>query len=93
MVNFNNSHQRLSQCAIPVFDCLLPKDDNDVVLDLLFLLATFHAYVKLRLHTESTVESLEIVTTALCQALQQFSTDVCSRYNTKELPREVAARA
>jgi hypothetical protein len=55
-------------------------------------MATFHAYVKLRLHTESTVQSLEIVTIALCQALRQFSTDVCPRYQTNELPREAAAR-
>ena len=80
------------QCAIPAFECLLPTDDNEAVMDLLFLMATFHAYVKLRLHTESTVESLEIVTTALCQALRRFSTDVCPRYQTNELPREVAAR-
>jgi hypothetical protein len=56
-------------------------------------MATFHAYVKLRLHTESTIESLELVTIALSQALRQFSTDVCPHYQTKELPREVATRA
>jgi hypothetical protein len=89
----NSSSQCLSQCAIPAFECLLPKDDNDAVLDLLFLMATFHAYAKLRLHTESTVESLELVTIALCQALRRFSTEVCPRYQTKELPREVSARA
>jgi hypothetical protein len=93
VVHSNNSCQCLSQCAIPAFDCLLSKDDNEAVLDLLFLMATFHAYVKLRLHTESMVESLELVTIALCQALRQFSTEVCPHYQTKELPREVAARA
>jgi hypothetical protein len=92
LVHGNNSYRCLSQCAIPAFDCLLPKDDNDTVLDLLFLMATFHAYAKLRLHTESTVESLELVTIALCQALRRFSTDVCPNYQTKELPREEAAR-
>lgn len=92
MIRSNNSYQCLSQCAIPAFECLLPKDDNDAVLDLLFLMATFHTYVKLRLHTDSTVESLELVTTALCQALRRFSTEVCPRYQTKELPHEVAAR-
>jgi hypothetical protein len=56
-------------------------------------MATFQAYVKLRLHTEATVKSLESVTIALCQALRRFSTDVCSHYQTNELPREVAARA
>jgi len=70
MVHSNDSYQRVSQCAIPAFDSLLPNDDNDAVLDLLFLMATFHAYVKLRLHTESTVESLKLVTTALYQALR-----------------------
>ena len=93
MIHSNNSYQHISQCAIPAFDGLLPKDDNEAVLDLLFLMATFHAYVKLRLHTELTVESLELVTIALCQALRRFKTNVCPHYQTKELPREVAARA
>ncbi|KAF8489662.1 hypothetical protein F5888DRAFT_1597423, partial [Russula emetica] len=41
------NYEDILQCAIPAFDCLLPKDDNDAVLDLLFLMATVHAYVKL----------------------------------------------
>ena len=92
-IDSNNSYQYLSQSAIPAFDSLLPKDDGEVVSDLLFLMATFHAYVKLRLHTESMLESLELVTTALCQALQRFSTEVCPHYQTNELPHEAAARA
>jgi hypothetical protein len=56
-------------------------------------MATFHAYAKLRLHTESTVQSFEVVTTALCQALRRFRDVTCAHYQTRELPRETTARA
>ena len=64
-----------------------------ITLDLLFLMATFHAYAKLHLHTESMVESFEVVTTALCQALRCFHDVTCARYQTRELLQETAARA
>ena len=60
--------------------------------NLLFLLATWHAYAKLRLHTESTLEKQEAIGTSLCQALRKFTNVTCPRYTTKELPREANAR-
>ena len=56
-------------------------------------MATFHAYAKLCLHSESTVQSFEVVMTVLCQALRRFRDVTCARYQTRELPREMAARA
>jgi hypothetical protein len=50
------------QCAIPVFDGLLDFRNNAIVMDLLFELATWHAFAKLRLHTESTICALETST-------------------------------
>ncbi|KAI0245401.1 hypothetical protein BJV78DRAFT_1138891 [Lactifluus subvellereus] len=88
-----HDYEDILQCAIPAFDGLLPEEDNEIVLDLLFLMATFHVYAKLRLHTESTVQSFELVTTALCQALRRFRDVTCARYQTRELPQETAARA
>ena len=80
------------QCAIPVFDGLFQEEDDRYIRELLFLLATWHAYAKLRLHTDTTLEMMETVGIALCQALRQFATVTCSRYSTKELPREAYAR-
>jgi hypothetical protein len=59
---------------------------------LLFVLATWHAYAKLRLHTESTLTLLEAATTSLGQALRRFARVTCNAFNTRELPREEAAR-
>jgi hypothetical protein len=80
------------ECSIPVFDGLFLEEDNRSIGELLFLLATWHTYGKLRLHTDTTLGMLETVTKALCQALRHFATVICPWYTTKELPREVRAR-
>ena len=80
------------KCSILAFDGLFYEEDNRSISELLFLLATWHAYAKLCLHTDTTLGMLEIVAKALCQALRQFATITCPRYATKELPREVNTR-
>ena len=80
------------ECSIPAFDGLFHEEDNRSISELLFLLATWHAYAKLHPHTDTTLGMLETVAKALCQALRQFATVTCPRYATKELPREVNAR-
>jgi hypothetical protein len=80
------------QCAIPVFDGLFPEEDDKSISKLIFQLATWHAYAKLRLHTDTTLEMMDLVGTDLCQALRHFATVICPRYSTRELPREVNAR-
>lgn len=80
------------QCAMPVFDGLLPPKDNKIVLDLLFSLATWHALAKLRLHTETTVQLLEAETKTLGRLVRRFKKTTCAIYDTKELPKETAAR-
>ena len=79
---------------MPAFEGLFPhKEDNKSIADLLFTLATWHAYAKLHLHTDTTLEMFEKVGTALCEALRHFAVVTCPRYATKELPREATARA
>lgn len=53
----------------------------------------WHAYAKLRLHTEETLASFERLTTDLGVLLRHFSMVTCSAFKTTELPRERAARA
>ena len=86
------SSTHIHQCAIPVFDGLFPNEDDRSIKELLFLLATWHAYAKLRLHTDTTLKMFELVGTTLCQALRNFATETCPKYSTKELPREAHAR-
>jgi hypothetical protein len=52
----------------------------------------WHAYAKLRLHTEQTLASFERLTADLGTLLRHFSTTTCAAFNTTELPRERAAR-
>jgi len=81
------------QCAIPVFDGLLPDPYNTIILDLLFELETWHAFGKLRMHTETTLFDFNNCTTRLGKAFRKFSQDCCSKFTTYDLPRETAARA
>ncbi|TRM55442.1 hypothetical protein BD626DRAFT_596884 [Schizophyllum amplum] len=62
-------------------------------MDLLFVLATWHALAKLRLHTPTTLNDLDKETSTLGKVARQFKSVVCSAFQTKELPRETAARA
>jgi len=77
---------------MPVFEMLLPGDHNKIVLDLLFDLAVWHAYVKLRMHTEDTLVLFDTATTVLGQSVQKFFKTTCKHYHTMELPHEYAAR-
>jgi len=82
----------MHQCAIPVFEGLLPEEHNKIILDLLFELGTWHMLASLRLHTESTLRALEDSTTRLGQMLRRFQSITCNAYETYELPSEEAAR-
>ena len=59
---------------------------------MLFILCTWHAYAKLRLHTSSTFQSLEETTQSLGEILCLFVKEVCSSYTMKSLPAEEAAQ-
>ncbi len=80
------------QVAIPVFDGLLDEPYNSIVLDMLFLLASWHALAKLRMHTDTTLSVFEKTTADLGTAVRGFAAKVCSTFVTRELPREEAAR-
>ena len=81
------------QCAIPAFEGLLPSSTHDVIVrKLLFELATWHGLAKLRQHTETTIRNLKNSTTQLGNMLRSFQQDICSQYQTFDLPSEEAAR-
>jgi hypothetical protein len=58
----------------------------------LFNLATWHAYAKLKLHTDTTLNEFRTITSTLGTAVRTFIKEVCSKYDTTELPHEMAAR-
>ncbi|KAG2062206.1 hypothetical protein BDR06DRAFT_978637 [Suillus hirtellus] len=59
----------LLQCTIPVFEGLLPKEHDVIVLDMLFDLATWHGYARLHMHTDNTLDFLDTATMALGQSV------------------------
>ncbi|KAJ3576110.1 hypothetical protein NP233_g670 [Leucocoprinus birnbaumii] len=76
----------LLQCAMPVFEGLLPEPHNGIVMDLLFTLAMWHALAKLRLQTETTLHLLQSMTVQLGSALRTFNEITCAHYYTADLP-------
>ncbi|KAG1835891.1 hypothetical protein DFJ58DRAFT_670212, partial [Suillus subalutaceus] len=79
------------QCAMPIFEGLLPTPHDTIVQTLLFRFAEWHAYAKLRLHTELTLDSMSQSLTSLTEQLRKFCCQVCDNYDTTELPKERAA--
>ena len=80
------------QCIIPVIEGLLSEEDEKDVLDLIFILSTWHAYAKLRLHTDHRLASFDSLTKPLGAALRHFAGEFSDRFDTKELPKEADAR-
>ncbi|PPR04570.1 hypothetical protein CVT24_012034 [Panaeolus cyanescens] len=83
----------LLQCIMPVIENLLPQQHNTIVMNMLFIMSTWHGLAKLRLHTDSTLAALTENTRRLGSILREFVKVVCPEYNTKDLPSEEAARA
>jgi hypothetical protein len=72
-------------------ELLLPEPYNTLILDLLFILCTWHASAKLRLHTTTTLRYLKETTRSLGFILRKFAKKT-STFDTHELPKEVNAR-
>ncbi|KAH9834205.1 uncharacterized protein C8Q71DRAFT_797981 [Rhodofomes roseus] len=80
------------QCIMPVFETCLPPPHDELVMTLLFKLALWHGLAKLRLHTEETVAIFHAATRSLGKIARQFLHKTCEAYETRELPKEEAAR-
>ncbi|KIN94624.1 hypothetical protein M404DRAFT_167768 [Pisolithus tinctorius Marx 270] len=75
---------------MPPFENLLPEPHNSRILNLLFDLATWHAYAKLWLHTSDTLDLFDSATVSLGQMVHTFMKMTCEYYDTHELPQETA---
>ena len=69
------------------------ENHDSKIQDLVFTAAEWHANAKLRLHTDSTVLALKELTRSLGFQMRAFASKICPLYDTRELPREEAARA
>lgn len=59
---------------------------------MLFELATWHAFAKLCLHTDKTLDLLTTTTKNLTKAMWRFLREMCEAFITVELPKEAEAR-
>ena len=78
---------------MPCFEGLFPQPCEKAILDLLFILATWHSLAKLRLHTSSSLSFFESCTKDLGRVIRYFHDRVCPKYKTHETPKEVAAKS
>ncbi|KAJ7058168.1 hypothetical protein C8F01DRAFT_1085946 [Mycena amicta] len=83
--------QALLQCALPVFEGLFPEPFNTLTLDLIGWMSTWHAYAKMRIHTDSTLRSFDIATMALGKTARRFSNKT-SELQTRALVKETRAK-
>jgi hypothetical protein len=77
---------------IPAVEGLLPEPHNTKLLILLYSLAEWHAFAKLRMHTEHTLGAMEKATSAIGHGLRSFRDWSHSTFIVKELPSETTAR-
>lgn len=87
----NDDILRFLQCAIPVFEELLPEPHNTNLYELLFELATWHDLAKLKMHTESTLYDLDNSLICLDKNFYHFKKITCAVYITCDLPSKIAA--
>lgn len=82
----------LLQCAIPAFERLFPPEHIDRVLKLLFPMAEWHSFAKLRMQTDPTLEHLRRLTPEIERLMREFKNTTCTEFDPFELLREAAAR-
>jgi hypothetical protein len=54
-------------------------------------MAEWHRFAKLRIHTQSTMNYLELLTIEFGHLIRRFCDVTCSQFETKELPQELEA--
>ena len=69
----------------------MSREDEDAILDLLYILAYWSGLAKFCMHTDSSLQELESATTALGNLLRHFADVVCPHYKTFETDSKVAA--
>lgn len=77
---------------MPVFEGFLTKNHQDVIMDLLYLLATVHALSKLKMHTDATLTSLHENLIRFGNAIRRFKTYTCDGFTTMETAHEYQKR-
>ncbi|KAL1711500.1 hypothetical protein EV715DRAFT_268518 [Schizophyllum commune] len=81
------------QCSIPCLEGLFDDPAHDKFIQkLLYLMAYWHSLAKLQMHTSSSVNVLDRVTSELGKALRYFADVICPTYATRETDHEFNSR-
>jgi hypothetical protein len=79
-------------CELPVFEGIFPEEDDEQIQKLIWDRLVFHGYAKLRMRTDSTMETMESALLDLGNSLRHIVEAACPNFDTRELPREHRAR-
>ncbi|KAH8093841.1 hypothetical protein BXZ70DRAFT_897117 [Cristinia sonorae] len=85
-------YEDILQCVIPCIEDLLPSPHNEAILDLLYVCNYWHALSKMRMHTDTSLQLFEHVTSVLGTQLRHFERITCLAFTTKETQKERATR-
>ena len=80
------------QCMILAFEGLFPGKDDAIIKRHLFRLSEWHALAKLRVHSDESLNQLDLALKKLAAEIRRFQKSTCDAFKTHELPSEVAAR-
>ena len=76
---------------MPCFDGLFEEDEyNDGIQDIIFSMASFHGFTKLRMHTDVSLSVFDGLTTVLGQDARYFANYICEELPAYPLAKEVA---
>jgi hypothetical protein len=71
-------YEDILQCSIPAFEDLLDEPHNKQLMKLLYQTAEWHAFAKLRMHTDTMLEHLRHLTKEFGSLMRQFRDQTCS---------------
>ncbi|KAJ3512823.1 hypothetical protein NMY22_g15219 [Coprinellus aureogranulatus] len=80
------------QCAMVAFEGLFPDEHDGIVQALLYTMAQWHSFAKLRMHTDPTLAILDSWTTILGNDARTFTSVTCVAFKARELKKEYEAR-
>lgn len=63
-----------------------------MVLDTLFIVALWHGFAKMKMHTDISIQILRGLTAELGRVMRQYKRKVCSHFHTQETPTEYNCR-
>jgi hypothetical protein len=78
---------------MPCFEGLFPQQFDGAIQNVLFSMAAFHGFAKMRMHTDTSLAIFDGLTTQLGKVIRFFANRVCPELPTRATAKEAAAKA